>query len=69
MEHDKLSALTDFLTTDDCGVCLLEGQAGSFKTELVNKALSAAKSSMLVFRFKCFEASTLDDIYLAFLKI
>ncbi len=68
MEHDKLSALTDFLTTDDCGVCLLEGQAGSFKTELVNKALSAAKSSMLVFRFKCFEASTLDDIYLAFFE-
>ena len=67
MEENKLNALSDFLNTNTTGVCLIEGHAGSFKTELVKKALSSV-SDMLVFKFKCFEASTLDDIYLAFFE-
>ena len=68
MEKDKLNALADFLNQHSTGVCFLEGQTGSFKTELVKKALSKAADNMLVFKFKCFEASTLDDIYLAFFE-
>ena len=67
MQQDKLNDLADFLKQNKTGVCFLEGQAGSCKTELVKKAL-AKTPDMLVFKFKCFEASTLDDIYLAFFE-
>lgn len=68
MKQDKLNALADFLNTNTHGVCFLEGQTGSFKTELVKEALSKTSDKMLVFKFKCFEGSTLDDIYLAFFE-
>ena len=68
MEQNKLKALSDFLNRTNTGICLLEGQTGSFKTELVKKALSDMADKILVFKFKCFEASTLDDIYLAFFE-
>ncbi len=68
MQQDKLNALSDFLTRSGPGVCFLEGQTGSFKTELVKKTLSESAANMLVFKFKCFEGSTLDDVYLAFFE-
>lgn len=68
MQHDKLRALTEFLEKSGPGVCFLEGQSGSFKTELLDTSLKHISKNMLIFRFKCFEATTLDDIFLAFFE-
>lgn len=68
MKHDKLRALTEFLESKGPGVCFLEGQSGSFKTDILEKSLKHISGDMLIFRFKCFEATTLDDIFLAFFE-
>lgn len=68
MNQDKLNALSEFLNTRASGVCFLEGQTGSFKTQLVKDAFKPVSDKMLLFAFKCFEGSTLDDIYLAFFE-
>lgn len=68
MNQYNLTALAEFYEKAPYGVCFLEGQSGSFKTELLNESLNSVSDRLLVFRFRCFEATTLDDIFLAFFE-
>ncbi len=62
---EKLKELVDFFESEDRNTCLLQGQAGSFKSALFNKACEHLDENVLCFRIKCFESTTLDDIFLS----
>ena len=70
MEKDYLDRLSNFYSSADAGVCFVEGKSGASKTKFVEESLSTLKDKddLLVFRFKCFDATTLDDIFLSFFE-
>ena len=67
LNGEYLDSLLNFYSSKE-QICLLEGQSGSFKTELLKYSLNYLKDNVLLFKFKCFEGSTLDDIFLAFFE-
>ncbi len=67
LNGEYLDSLLNFYSSKE-QICLLEGQAGSFKTKLLNYSLNYLKDDVLLFKFKCFEGSTLDDIFLSFFE-
>ena len=70
MEKDHLDRLSNFYSSADAGVCFVEGKSGASKTKFVEESLNTLKDKddLLVFRFKCFDATTLDDIFLSFFE-
>lgn len=64
----NLNLLLDFFKQNVKNVCLIEGAPGSFKTALFNKATDYFSDNVLIFKFKCFEGTTLDDIFLSFFE-
>ena len=70
MEKDYLDRLSNFYSSADAGVCFVEGKSGASKTKFVDESLNTLKDKddLLVFRFKCFDATTLDDIFLSFFE-
>ena len=65
LENNKIKELSDFLTNTDLKVCLVEGKTGFFKTPLINTTIKNFDKDFLVFKIKCFEYTTLDDIFLS----
>ena len=68
VQRDKLNELLNFYLDNNLKICLLDGNTGSFKTNLFNVSKKHLNDDVLVFSFKCFEGSTLDDIFLAFFE-
>lgn len=68
VQKDKLQELLEFYSDRNKSLCLLEGAVGSFKTDLFNVSKQFLNSNVLIFSFKCFEGSTLDDFFLSFFE-
>lgn len=64
----KLKELLAFYEKETCGICLIDGKGGSYKTEVFKYSADFLSENVLTFKFKCFEGSTLDDIFLAFFE-
>ena len=67
LNKENLNELLKFYSSQQT-LCLLQGESGSFKTELLTHSLNYLNESVLLFRFKCFEGTTLDDIFLSFFE-
>ena len=67
LQKENLHNLLNFYSSDN-QVCFLEGQTGCFKTELLDYSCRYLKDNVLLFKFKCFEGTTLDDIFLSFFE-
>lgn len=65
---ENVDFILDFYNSEKEMFCLLQGGCGSFKTDTFNYSLEYLKDNVLVFRFNCFEGSTLDDIFLSFFE-
>ena len=65
LQTEKLNTLKDFYKSPNNGICFLEGKTGFFKSALVNESLKNIDEDILVFKIKCFESTTLDDIFLS----
>lgn len=68
VNNQNFDELLKFYADSSTGCGFLEGKAGSFKTDMVNESLAYLDESVLVFRFKFFEGTTLDDIFLSFFE-
>lgn len=64
LQTQKINELADFYQKPFSGVCFVEGKTGFFKTPLINKSLELLGEDFLTFKIKCFESTTLDDIFL-----
>ena len=67
LNKENLNELLKFYSSQQT-LCLLQGESGSFKTELLTHSLNYLNENVLLFRFKCFEGTTLDDIFLSFFE-
>lgn len=65
---EELQQLLQFYSDTMPGFCVIEGKSGSGKTNLFNFSQNYLNDNVLVFKFKCFEGSTLDDIFLSFFE-
>lgn len=65
LQTEKINELADFYQKPFSGVCFIEGKTGFFKTPLINSSLELLSEDFLTFKIKCFESTTLDDIFLA----
>ena len=63
---DSISRIAEFILDEQNDFCLIKSKSGCFKTEMTNFVLDNTEEKTLVFRFKFFEASTVDDIFLSF---
>lgn len=61
----ELKELLAFYGSHEESVCLLNGPFGTFKTNLVDTSLKFLSEDVLIFRYECFESTTMDDIFLA----
>ena len=68
LDKESLNALLNFFSAKENNLCFLHGPSGSFKTDLCNYSLKYLNDRVLVFKIKCFEGTTLDDIFLAFFE-
>lgn len=62
----ELRELLGLYNDNEHFLCMVEGSFGTFKTGLVNASLKLLEPEVLVFKFSCFEATTLDDMFLSF---
>lgn len=68
LNKETFDAVIDFYGDSNSSVCFIEGAAGTFKTKLVDESLKSLSDEVLLFKFKCFEGNTLDDIFLSFFE-
>lgn len=61
----ELEQLIEFYRNDSQSLCCLYGSYGTAKSKLTNIFLEHIDEKPLVFKFECFEASTLDDMFLS----
>ena len=61
----ELKELLKFYASDSNSLCLVNGPFGTFKSNLVETSLSFLSEDVLVFKYECFEATCIDDIFLA----
>ncbi len=61
----ELKDLLNFYKSSTDSLCLINGPFGTFKTELLNMSLKFLSEDVLVFKYECFEATCIDDIFLA----
>ena len=64
LQTENLNKLQQFYHSTDNSICFVEGESGFFKSTLVSKSLSQINDSQLTLKIKCFESTTLDDIFL-----
>lgn len=64
LQTENLNKLQQFYQSIDNSICFVEGESGFFKSTLVNNSLTQIKNERLILRIKCFESTTLDDIFL-----
>ena len=65
---DSASRIAEFILDEENDFCLVKSKSGCFKTKIINFVLDNLDTQTLVFRFKFFEASTVDDVFLSFFK-
>lgn len=65
---EKVKDLLNFYNDESSSVCFIEGKSGSYKTELFKCSQDFLSDDVILFKFKCFEGSTLDDVFLAFFE-
>lgn len=68
VNNQNFDELLKFYADSNACCCFLEGKSGSFKTEMMNESLAYLDERVLVFKFKFFEGTTLDDIFLSFFE-
>lgn len=61
----QLSSLLNFYESPSTRLCEIIGPNGTFKSKLAEISLHMLDENVLIFRYECFEATTLDDIFLA----
>lgn len=61
----ELKQLIEFYNNDDERISHIGGSFGTFKTKLVEISTKLLSSDVLIFNFKCFESTTLDDLFLS----
>lgn len=66
--REKVKDLLNFFNDESSSVCFIEGKSGSYKTELFKCTQDFLSDDVILFKFKCFEGSTLDDVFLAFFE-
>lgn len=66
--RENLDKLLSFYRSKSESICFLDGESCSFKTDIFNYSLNYLNEDVLVFRFNCFEGSSLDDIFLSFFE-
>ena len=64
LQTENLNKLQQFYHSTDNSICFVEGESGFFKSTLVSKSLSQINDNQLTLKIKCFESTTLDDIFL-----
>lgn len=68
VNNKNFDELINFYADRDFKCCFVEGKTGSFKTQMINESFEYLDENVLVFKFKFFEGTTLDDIFLAFFE-
>ena len=70
IEQEYFNILSDFYKDPAKRLCLVDGETGFFKTFLIDESMKeyGVNSSYLVFKIRCFESTTLDDIFLSLLE-
>ena len=53
--------LIKFYADGNLNCCFLEGQVGSYKTQMINDSFEYLDENVLVFKFKFFEGTTLEN--------
>ena len=66
--REELYKLLQFYSDKNSRFCFLEGKTGSGKTDLFDFSQNYLNENVLIFKFKCFEGTTLDDIFLSFFE-
>lgn len=61
----ELQNLLAFYEEQNAYLSLIQGPFGTFKSKIADYSLHFLKPEVLVFKFECFEASTLDDLFLS----
>ncbi len=64
LQTEQVDSLTEFCKKPHNGICFIEGKSGYFKTQLVKQSAMLLPDNFLIFTVKCFESTTLDDIFL-----
>lgn len=65
LQNSKITELTEFFKNQNRGLCFIDGKTGFFKTPLINSAIKNVEKDFLTFKIKCFESTSLDDIFLS----
>ena len=68
VNNKNFDELINFYADGDLKCCFVEGKTGSFKTQMINESFEYLDENVLVFKFKFFEGTTLDDIFLSFFE-
>ena len=68
INNKNFDELINFYADGNLNCCCLEGDAGAFKTQMLNDSFEYLEENILVFKFKFFEGTTLDDIFLSFFE-
>ena len=63
---EQFEMLKSFYSDNSINCMLVNGMGGTYKTGLVEHSLLTLPEDFLVFRFKFFEATTVEDIFLSF---
>ncbi len=61
----ELAEILNFYEDSDIKLCQITGSFGTFKSKLAGISLQLLDENVLIFRYECFEATTLDDIFLS----
>ena len=61
----QLASLLSFFEDKNSNFCEITGTFGTFKSKLAEISLHLLDENVLIFRYECFEGTTLDDIFLA----
>lgn len=61
----QLTSLLSFFEDKTSNFCEITGNFGTFKSKLAEISLHLLEENVLIFRYECFEGTTLDDIFLA----
>lgn len=64
LQTENLNKLQQFYQESNNSICFVEGESGFFKSILVKNSVLNVPNEYLTLSIKCFESTTLDDIFL-----
>lgn len=65
LQNEILNKLQQFYQSTESSTCFVDGESGAFKSIIVKESLDKMQNERLVLSVKCFESTTLDDIFLS----